>query len=102
MADAHGVAIKGKPHIEEVLESIRADIEDEDEESLSKAEAARYAKAKKKWTPKGDRDDEGSRVWRSWDWTVEFKAFRRERGGKVSPDGPVQGQMVSPFRRRRC
>ena len=99
LADEHGVAIEGKPDIEETLESIRADIEDEDEEPPSKAEATRYAKAKKKWTPKGDRDDEGSRVWRSWDWTAEFKAFRRERGVKVSPHGPLQGQMVSPVRR---
>ena len=97
LADEHGVAIEGKPDDEKVLQSIRADIEDADEEPPSKAEAARYARAKKKWTPKGDRDDEGSRVWGSWDWTVEFKAFRRERGVKVSPHGPVQGQMVSPF-----
>lgn len=78
VADKHAVAIEGTPDIEKTLESIRADLEDE--EPSSKAEAARYAKAKKKWTHKGDRDDEGSRVWRSWDWTVEFKAFKKERG----------------------
>lgn len=94
MADEHGVVINGKPDIEEVVESIRADVEDE--EPPSKSEAARYSKAKKKWTPKGDRDDGGDRVWRRWDWTVEFKAFARERGVKVSPNGPSRGKMVSP------
>ena len=95
LADAHGVLIEGKPDIEETLESIRADIGME--QPPSKAEAARYAKAKKKWNPKGDRDDDGNRVWRSWDWTAEFKAFKKERGIKVSHHGPVQGKMVSPL-----
>lgn len=68
LADKHGVEIKGRKDIDEVVQNIREEDEDEDEEQQ---EAREKAGRKKTWKPQDDYDDTGLRLWGRWDWKKE-------------------------------
>jgi len=70
LADEHGIEIKGLPGIEVSVLKARERSDDDEEADDT---PAKKQKNKKTWKPEDDYNDEGTRMWRQWDWNKEVR-----------------------------
>ncbi|KAI9794952.1 MAG: hypothetical protein M1833_007326 [Piccolia ochrophora] len=66
-----GIKISGPCDIAETVESARDERYDEDK-------PVPKVKSRGKKIPNNDEDDEGNRLWMSWEWKNEFAAFKKD------------------------
>lgn len=93
LAEKHNVKIQGMAGIDETVESLRDDLDCEDEDSEEEEEGdngpATMRKPKKAWSLEDDLTGDGeNRMWKSWDWKLEFGRYCKAQGAKVTFNGP--------------
>lgn len=90
LADKHGVTITGIFGIEEVVDKIREEAADSEEEGSGDEEVVatnKKGKGKKAWKLEDDYDENEERMWKNWDWSKELARYSRSpryvpHGGK--------------------